>query len=92
MSRKRTIHKLLDDVSTEIYGFIKDVEPSYPERWVPAVDIKNELDLKFSAYPQGNEIDNPTGWLFSSFARMLQDKDLVEFKKAGSRSFYRSKQ
>lgn len=90
--RKSKIHKLLDETAIEIYGFIKDSESSYSEGWVPATDIKNELELKFSSYPQENKIDNKTGWLFSTFARMLQDKRLVEFKKSGGRSFYRTKQ
>ncbi|MFH1982462.1 MAG: hypothetical protein ABIL58_11505 [Pseudomonadota bacterium] len=40
-----------------------------------------------SAYPLGNKIDNETGWLFSTIARYLQDKNQVDFKKVGNRSF-----
>lgn len=90
MSRKAKILSLLDEITMEIYGFIKEVEISYPERWVPAAVIKNDLDLKFSSYPLENEIDNKTGWLFATFARMLQEKGIVEFRKSGTRSFYRT--
>ena len=89
--RKTKIHALLDEVAMEIYGFVKEVENPYTERWVPAVDIKNDLNLKFSSYPLENEIDNRTGWLFATFARMLQEKGLLEFRKDGARSFYRTK-
>jgi hypothetical protein len=41
MSRKVKIQRLLDEAAMEIYGHIKDSEPSYPERWVPAVKIKD---------------------------------------------------
>lgn len=91
MSRKIKILNLLEETAMEIYGFIKEVETSYPERWVPAVDIKNDLDLKYSSYPLENVIDNKTGWLFATFARMLQEKGIVEFRKSGTRSFYRTK-
>jgi len=48
------------------------------------------LDLKKHAYPQDNEIDNKTGWLFATIARYLQDEGKVIFKKFGARSFYKS--
>lgn len=89
--RKAKIYALLDEAAMEIYSFVKEIENSYTERWVPAADIKNDLELKFSSYPIENEIDNKTGWLFATFARMLQEKDLLEFRKAGARSYYRTK-
>jgi len=91
MSRKDTIQRLLDETAIEIFGHIKDSEPSYPERWVPAANIKDELGLKLPSYPQKNKINNETGWLFGTLARILEDKGLVEFRKANNRSFYRSK-
>jgi len=91
MNIKVRIHKLLEETALEIYGYIKEHEDSCVERWVPAATIKNDLDLKLSSYPQENKIDNKTGWLFATFARMLQDKDLVEFRNDGSRSFYRTR-
>lgn len=91
MNRKSKIHRLLDEAAMEIYGFISDCETSHVERWVPASSIKDQLGLKLSSYPQENTIDNKTGWLFGTLARMLQDKGLVEFKKINNRSFYRTK-
>jgi hypothetical protein len=91
MSRKAKIQSLLDEAAMEIFGHIKDFEPSYPERWVPAANIKDELGLKLPSYPQENKINNETGWLFGTLARILEDKGLVEFRKANNRSFYRTK-
>ncbi len=53
--------------------------------------IKEQLDLKKDSYPIENEIQNRTGWLFAAIARRLQDRGLVEFKKTGNRSYYRSR-
>ena len=90
MTRKAKIHNLLEETAMEIYGFIKETEDSFVERWVPAATIKSDLGLKLSSYPQENKIDNKTGWLFATFARMLQDKNLVEFRNDGRLSYYRT--
>jgi len=76
----------------EVHAFIKSSESGFNESWVPAIYIKDQLNLKKSAYPQGNKIDNKTGWLFATIARHLQDQNKVQFKKVGSRSFYRTRQ
>lgn len=91
MSHKDTIHDLFDQMADEMAAFIEDSEAGFSEGWVPATYIKDQLQLKKSAYPQGNKIDNETGWLFATLARHLQDKDKVSFRKSGNRSFYRSK-
>lgn len=92
MTRKITIHKLLDEAALELLAFIKDSESNYKdqERWVPAVEIKNGLDLNFVAVPKGGTQYGEKGWVFATLARMLEDKSLVEHKKTGSRAFYRS--
>ncbi len=90
LNYKIRIHKLIDEISNEVYEFIKDSENSFNEGWVPATYIKDELGLKLSSYPQENEIDNKTGWFFSTIARYLQDKSKVKFKKTGNRSFYKT--
>ena len=90
MDRKQNIHKHLDAITTEMLGFIKDNEPSFPDRWVPAAEIKRSLDLNFVAVPKQNTQYGQKGWLFAILARMLEDNNQVEFKKDGSRSFYRS--
>jgi len=89
-TQKVKIHKLFDEMSIEVMMFIKDSESIFRDGWVPATFIKDELELKKSAYPQGNIIDNKTGWLFATIARHLQDQGKVIFKKDGNRSFYKT--
>ena len=91
MGRKAKVHELFNLMSKEVLGFIKESESCFAEGWVPATYIKDQLELKMSAYPQGNKIDNKTGWLFSTIARHLQDENLVNFSTNGTRSFYKSK-
>lgn len=91
MTRRANIHRLLEEAAMEICGYIKDTEMAYPDRWVPAASIKDELGLKLPSYPRENKINNETGWLFGTLARILEDRELVEFRKSNNRSFYRSK-
>jgi hypothetical protein len=90
MNRKDTIHKLLNDAALELLAFIKDAEFKNEDRWVPAAEIKNNLDLNFVAVPRSGKQYGERGWVFATLARMLEDKSLVEHKKIGSRAFYRS--
>ena len=90
MSNKSKVDELFNAMSDEVCNFIKSSESGFSECWVPATYIKDQLDLKKSAYPQGNKIDNKTGWLFATIARHLQDQNKVIFKKVGSRSFYKT--
>ena len=91
MDHKRKVHELFGLMSAEVLSYIQSVENDFSDGWVPAIYIKDQLGLKMSAYPQGNKIDNETGWLFSTIARYLQDKNQVDFKKVGNRSFYKSR-
>ena len=86
MSHKINVHEFFEKMSKEVLAFIRESESEFSENWVPATYIKDQLGLKLSAYPQGNKIDNKTGWLFSTIARFLQDQNLVEFKKIGTGS------
>ncbi len=90
MTHKSKIHELFSEMSNEICDFIKESESDFGESWVPATFIKDQLELKKSAYPQENKIDNKTGWLFATIARHLQDEQKVLFKKVGNRSFYKT--
>jgi hypothetical protein len=90
MDNKARVHHLFEEMAREVLAFIVKSESKYSDNWVPATYIKNQLGLKLSAYPKGNKIDNETGWLFSTIARFLQDKNLVEFQKVNTRSFYKS--
>jgi len=71
--------------------FIKNEEVSHKNRWIPAIDIKEKLELNFVAVPQENKQYGKKGWLFAIIARLLEDEDLVEYKKINSRAFYRTK-
>lgn len=90
MDRKEIIHNLIEVIAYEILQFIKSQEASYDDGWVPAADIKSNLDLNFVAVPISNKQYGEKGWFFAIMARLLEDKGLVEFKKDGYRSFYRS--
>ncbi|KXS32539.1 MAG: Uncharacterized protein AWT59_1372 [Candidatus Gallionella acididurans] len=92
MTRKDKIHKLLNDASNELLGFIKDSEFMFKDQnhWVPAVEIKDNLDLNFVAVPRKGTQYGKKGWVFATLARMLADKSLIEYPKIGSRAFYRS--
>ena len=92
MTRKDTIHKLLNDAALELLVFIKESESKFKDqdRWVPAAEIRNGLDLNFVAVPKSGTQYGEKGWVFATLARMLEDKSLVEHKKIGSRAFYRS--
>jgi hypothetical protein len=91
MDRKNAIHSLLKVMAFEVFEFIRETEPSFENRWVPAVDIKNSLDLNFVAVPIENEQYGEKGWLFAILARMLEDQGVVEYQKVGNRAFYRTK-
>lgn len=92
MTRKNAIHNLLNDAALELLAFIQDCELKFKdkERWVPAAEIKESLDLNFVAVPRSGKQYGPKGWVFATLARMLEDRSLVEYKKAGGRAFYRS--
>ena len=90
MDQKEIIHNLIEVIAYEILQFIKSQESGYDNGWVPAADIKNSLDLNFVAVPISNKQYGEKGWFFAIMARLLEDKELVEFMKDGSRSFYRS--
>ncbi len=90
MSRKTKVHELFGEIADEVLLFIKESESGFPDGWVPAAYIKDQLGLKLSSYPQSNKIDNKTGWLFAIIARYLEDQNKIDFKKIGNRSFYKS--
>ena len=91
MNRKERIHSLIEQIGNEVLSHIKEKEGFYIDRWVPASEVKDDLELNFVSVPKANKQYGPKGWLFAIVTRQLEDKDLVEFHKVGSRSFYRSK-
>jgi len=90
MKHKEAIHALLDEMARELLEFIRENESSYGERWVPSVDIKRELSLNLVCVPKKNTQYGEKGWLLAILARILEDKDLIEHKKAGNRAYFRS--
>ncbi len=89
-SRKDKVHALLDQCATELLEFVKEREPQHKDRWVPATEIKDLLQLNFVSYPKSAAQQGEKGWLFAILARMLEDTGRLEYQKQGSRSFCRS--
>ena len=92
MNRKEAIHKKLNEASLEMLEFIRESENNFnnTDRWVPAAIIRRDLDLLFEATPKNGTQHGRVDWVFTTFARMLEDKLLIEYKKENSKSFYRS--
>lgn len=91
MNRKQNIHNLLNNMANELLTYIKEQEHHYEDRWVPSADIKPALDLNFVAVPKQGKQYGKKGWLFAILARILEDKNLLQYKKLGGRAFYRSR-
>lgn len=91
MDRKAAIHSLLGVIAFEVLEFIKQAEPSFTDRWVPATYIKDELELNLLCYPKSGKTQQEQGWLFSTLARMLEDREVLDYRKKGGHAFYRTK-
>jgi len=91
MDRKKAIHSLLEIMAFELLGYIKEAELDFDDRWVPAADIKRDLELNFIVVPKESDQQDPKGWLFAILARLLEDQGLLEYQKEGCRAFYRTK-
>ena len=90
MSRKESVHELIREIAQEVLNQIEENESRYPEKWVPAAEIKNQLELNFVAVPLANKQYGAKGWLFAIIARILEDEGMVEYKKIGSRAYYKT--
>jgi hypothetical protein len=90
MAHRDEIHKLINLISIEVLGFIKEEESKYEDRWVPAAHIKKSLDLNLVAVPQANANQGARGWLFGIIARKLEDKKLIKYRLNEGRAFCRS--
>jgi len=91
VNRREKIHNLIEEISNEVFLFIREHECSSDDGWVPTAQIKSDLDLNFVAIPRGNQKDGAKGWLFATIARLLEDKDLIEYTKVGGRAYVRTK-
>lgn len=90
MNRKDTMQKLIEVLAFELLQEIKEREAMNKDRWVAVATINNELKLKFVAVPRDNTQYGEKGWLFAILARILEDKELIEFRKVGKNSYYRT--
>ncbi len=91
LTRKQRVQGHIRALSEEVLAEIKDREGLHPDRWVPAGEVKAALELNFVCVPKAGRQYGEKGWLFAILARLLEDRELVEFKKFGSRSYYRSR-
>lgn len=91
MDHKNKIHGHIRAAADELFAFVRSSESAHQERWVPAVQIKEALQLNFVAVPQQGNQYGPKGWLFAILARLLEDQERLEHKKVGSRAFFRTR-
>ena len=90
MNTKDKIHALIKEISSEVLQFIRENESPSNNRWVPAAQIKNDLELNFAAVPKTNQQYGQKGWFFAIIARLLEDQNLIEYKKFNERAYYRT--
>ncbi len=90
MNRNERINYYINAICQEVFGYISENSGSYEGGWIPAVIIKDDLNLKVPEYPQ-NKDRNARGWLFGIAARRLEDLGMIEYDNSGSRSFCRIK-
>ncbi|GAA5445402.1 hypothetical protein Misp06_03605 [Microbulbifer sp. NBRC 101763] len=90
MNPKEVIGDLIEAIAFLALQHINEKTKSSKDGWVPAAEIKRDLNLNFIAVPRANKQHRPKGWLFAILARILEDKGLIEYKKDKSnRAFYR---
>jgi len=90
MNRAERIGFYVDAIAQEIFAHISENSDRYENGWVPAVEIKEALNLKYSEYPK-NKDQSPKGWLLGIAARRLEDMNLIDYDNSKSRTFCRVK-
>ena len=65
MSRKDKVQSLIQQLSGEIYEFIKENESLVKDGWVPTATIKKKLELNFVCVPESliSNMDQKGGYL-----------------------------
>ncbi len=91
MTRKERIDEHVHAIAQEILDYIKENESEFDGRWVPSIQITKQLGLKYDCCPKSNKQYGTRDWLFGIAARILEDQEYVEYKKDGSRAYYRVK-
>lgn len=90
MTKRGRIHDLLKECCQEVLAYVREREPLYSDGLVPATDVNDGLEINFSAVPKNSkDPSGQKGWLFATFARMLEDDGSLEHHKKGTRSYYR---
>ena len=74
MSHKERIHSLVHECASELLAAIREREPLHADRWVPAVELKDSLQLNFVPYPKSSEQHGAKGWLFAILAEAPRTK------------------
>ena len=54
MDSRNKIHKLIKEISAELLQYVREHESPSKDRWVPAAQIKKDLELNFVAVPKSN--------------------------------------
>jgi hypothetical protein len=85
MKSKDRIHDLLRECCREVLAYIRERESLYPDGWVPATDVNDGLEINFSAVPKNSQDPSgQRGWLFATFARMLEDEGRVQYENGAA--------
>jgi hypothetical protein len=90
MNHKAEIHAHIQKCADVLLDHIRQAGATYPDRWVPAAEIKNALEINFVAVPKANTPRGEKGWFFATLARILEDQGRLEYERRGSRSYCRS--
>jgi hypothetical protein len=90
MSHREAIHEHIRQAAFELLAFVRECESLHPDRWVPAAQVKAALKLNMVAVPKSSTQYGEKGWLFATLARLLEDLNMIEYKRIGSRAFFRS--
>ncbi len=90
MNHKAEMHAHINKCAEVLLDYIRQAGAQYPDRWVPAAEVKNALEINFVAVPKSNPPRGEKGWFFATLARILEDQGRLEYERRGSRSYCRS--
>lgn len=89
MERKTSVHAAVNAIAREVLLFINDTARADAGGWVARADICDALDLHYPATPKNGHRRVDDGELFAVIARLLEDKELLEYRNDGDRAYYR---
>jgi len=93
MDRKTSVHASVNAIAREVLLFVGDAARAEAGGWVARADICDALGLRYPAAPKNgdqprNRCDD-AGELFAVIARLLEDKELLEYRNDRGRAYYR---